>query len=101
MNHQLASLLDAIDRKRQLSIREFGKSDLYRNSCIEDLTQWYAQLCVFVRKKPPDKPVDTILIFEKNTHIVQIEYRYLDSPIIEKDPFFEIHFLTEELPSNK
>ena len=56
MNHQLSSLLDAIDRKRELGIREFGKSDLYRNSSIEDLTQWYAQLCVSVRKKPPDKP---------------------------------------------
>ena len=94
MNHQLAFLLDAIDRKRQLSIREFGKSDLYRNATLEDLTQWYAQLSASVSKNPPEKPVDAILIFEENSHIVKVEYRYLDSSNPQKDPFFEIHFLT-------
>ena len=98
MNHQLAFLLDAIDRKRQLSIREFEKTDLYRSMSIEDLTQWYAQLSAIARNNPPEKAVDALLIFEKNSYIVNVEYRYLDSPNLEKDPSFEVHFLPGNLP---
>lgn len=90
MNMQLSKLLGAIEKKRELSLREFGKSDLYSGINAEDLNAWYAQLSYLVKTKPPEGIVDKVLVYEKDSLVLNIEYKYLDKPIPKKEPAFEI-----------
>ena len=99
MNKQLSGLLTAIELKRELSIREFGNTDLYCDTDAEELNAWYAQLKHHVKSKPPQGPVDKILIYEQVSPMLSVEYKYLDKPSPKKEPAFEIHFATEQSSS--
>ena len=95
MNRQLKILLDAIERKHKLSIREFEKSDLYCGMSFDEINQWYANLLSIVIQHPPEKPVEAILIFERKSIITQVKYRYSTSQSSPTDPCFEMYLFEE------
>ena len=73
----LDHLLESIEKKRLLSIREFPKTDLNRNTDLEDVTAWYSQLATLVRSNPPNRYVRCLQIFEdEQGRIRKVDYDY-------------------------
>lgn len=82
-------LLEAIEKKRELSIKEFGRSDLYDNDNVDEINQWYSQLKSVIEENPPTTYLSSIEIIEQNNNVVGIEYEYSDEM---KDVRTEISF---------
>lgn len=74
-------IIDAMDKKRGLSIKEFGRSDLYKNENIDEINNWYLQLKEHILNKPPISFISSIEIVEKNNVIVEIKYVYAKSQL--------------------
>lgn len=87
----LAHLLKSIEKKRQLSLKEFVKTDLNRGEPLEDTDRWYEQIAAAAKKLPPTGFVRCLEIDEdENGQVKSIRYRYSD----EADPgdtIFVIH----------
>lgn len=73
-------LLEAIEKKRELSIREFSRSDLYDNDNVDEVNQWYSQLKSVIEANPPVAYYSTIIIVEQNNCVVDVEYEYSNEP---------------------
>ena len=101
MNEPHKSLLEFIEQKKMLSIREFGRSDLYQSTSIEDLILWYEQLSDAVNRNPPEKDVDIVLVFVRASQITRIEYRYLNATPLRSSPFIEIYLAEGEKCNGK
>ena len=77
-NH-LDHLLDSIEKKRLLSIKEFTKTDLNRDTDLGDITAWYGQLAAMVRSKPPNRYVRCLQIYEDEQGRIKIvDYDYYE-----------------------
>ncbi|MBQ9781099.1 MAG: hypothetical protein IJW00_09170 [Clostridia bacterium] len=63
-NVYLARLLACIEKKRRLSLREFGKTDLNGDLTPEEVNAWYDGLCTAVRACPPTGYVGGLVIHE-------------------------------------
>lgn len=75
----LGHLLESIEKKRLLSIKEFTKTDLNRNTDLEDVTAWYSQLATIVRSKPPNMYVRCLQIYEdEQGRIKKVDYDYFE-----------------------
>lgn len=75
----LGHLLESIEKKRLLSIKEFTKTDLNRNTDLEDVTAWYSQLAAMVRSKPPNRYVRCLQIYEdEQGRIKKVDYDYFE-----------------------
>ena len=75
----LDHLLESIEKKRLLSIKEFTKTDLNRNTDLEDVTAWYSQLATLVRSKPPNRYVRCLQIYEdEQGRIKKVDYDYFE-----------------------
>ena len=75
----LGHLLESIEKKRLLSIKEFTKTDLNRNTDLEDITAWYSQLATLVRSKPPNRYVRCLQIYEyEQGRIKKVDYDYFE-----------------------
>lgn len=75
----LGHLLESIEKKRLLSIKEFTKTDLNRNTDLEDVTAWYSQLATMVRSKPPNRYVRCLQIYEdEQGRIKKVDYDYFE-----------------------
>ena len=79
LQSHLDHLLESIEKKRLLSIQEFSKTDLNRNTDLEDVTAWYSQLATLVRSNPPNRYVRCMQIFEdEQGRIRKVDYVYFE-----------------------
>ena len=75
----LDHLLEGIEKKRLLSVKEFTKTDLNRNTDLEDVTAWYGQMETLVRSKPPNRYVRRLQIYEDELgRIKKVDYDYFE-----------------------
>jgi len=51
-----------LDRMRQVSIRQFYKTDMYEGEKIESVLEWYDQIKKYIQTHPPEKPVKTVTV---------------------------------------
>ena len=92
-------LLESIEKKRLLSIREFPKTDLNRNTDLGDITAWYSQLATLVRSKPPNRYVRCLQIFEdEQGQIRKVDYDYFKPTETEIDD--AVFMISRTLHSN-
>lgn len=94
MNHArnyLEHLLNSIEKKRLLSIKEFFKTDLNRNTNLDEVTAWYVELSAWARKNPPRSYVRCMKIKEDQfENIKEVAYEYYDS---ENDQIDDVSFV--------
>ncbi|MBQ2377859.1 MAG: hypothetical protein II297_05595 [Clostridia bacterium] len=77
-------LLKNIEKKRQLSIKEFSKTDLNKSDDFEEVIFWYEEIINMVKLKPPNNYVRCLNIIESNSgHIESIQYDYCLSDALE------------------
>ena len=88
----LNNLLDAIEYKRQLSIKEFMKTDLNHDIHLEDFKIWYQELVGSILCNPPKNYVKNVYIEEKDEHVSSVTYEYSDEIIVLEEISFVIHF---------
>lgn len=89
-------LIDAVEKKRELSIKEFGRSDLYDNENIDEVNRWYSQLKAIIVKNPPTTYLDCIEIIEQNNNVVDIKYDYAEDPKdVKSEISFRVHVINE------
>ncbi len=75
----LDHLLESIEKKRLLSIKEFTKTDLNQTADLEDVTTWYGKLAMLVRSKPPNRYVRCLQIYEdEQGRIKKVDYDYFE-----------------------
>lgn len=75
-NVYLARLLACIEKKRRLSLLEFGRTDLNRDQTREEVSAWYDGLCTAVRVCPPTGYVGCLVIHEDTEgKILSVSYR--------------------------
>lgn len=82
-------LIEAVEKKRELSIKEFGRSDLYDSENVDEVNRWYSQLKEIIIKNPPITYLDSIEVIEQKDTVVAIKYHYAEEP---KDIKLEISF---------
>ena len=81
----LDRLLTAIEKKRSLSLRELGKTDLYGGTVTADeVTAWYDRLSALARENPPARRVRTLRILENSFgEVSKLEYEYQSEKAIQ------------------
>ena len=83
-------LLEGVERKRTVSIKEFYKTDLNRSTNLDNVNVWYARLVQMIEQNPPHKIVRGLNIYEDSQgEIKAIEYDYSET---EKSDSSEITF---------
>lgn len=95
-NPYLDCLLDSINQKRIVSIREFNKTDLYKNFDASSINEWYERIMKFVRKNPPSLYVKKMIVKQSEEKIVSINYLYTE--ILDKSIQFVISI--EDIDNN-
>lgn len=86
----LDCLLEGVEKKRTVSIKEFYKTDLNRSTNLDNVNAWYARLAQMIEQNPPHKFVRGLKIYEDNQgEIKTIEYDYSEA---EKSDTSEITF---------
>ena len=89
----LERLLNDVEEKRKLSIKEFSRSDLY-NTNVDDVNMWYFQLKTIIIQNPPSGYCKSINIIEKNNSVIGIEYEYVDENDEDKyETSFNVHIV--------
>ncbi len=84
-------LLDSVEKKRKLSLKEFGKADLNKHETIENVNQWYNCIAQEIKKKPPTNYVSHLEIqIDENGSIGSIKYNYFSEDAVILDTFFVI-----------
>lgn len=83
MNNQTANpylnhLIDSINQKRIISIKEFNKTDLYKNSDTNSINEWYERILKLIQKNPPILYVKKIIVKQCVEKIVSINYIYTE-----------------------
>ena len=70
-------LLEGVERKRIVSIREFHKTDLNGNTNLENVNQWYLHLTQMLEQNPPKNFVRGLKIYEdEHGNMKSVEYDY-------------------------
>lgn len=73
-------LLEGVEKKRTVSIKEFYKTDLNRSTNLDNVNAWYATLVQMIEQNPPQKFVRGLRIYEDNQgNIKTIEYDYSET----------------------
>lgn len=73
-------LLESVEKKRTVSIKEFYKTDLNRSTNLDDVNAWYARLVQMIEQNPPRKFVRGLKIYENNQwEIKAMEYDYSEA----------------------
>lgn len=73
-------LLEGVEKKRTVSIKEFYKTDLNRSTNLDGVNAWYARLVQMIEQNPPQKFVLGLKIYEDNQgEIKVIEYDYSET----------------------
>ena len=75
----LNQLLEVVEKKRELSIKEYARTDIYSEDDINQVNIWYSQLKLLIHQNPPQKMVKCIDIYGKENRIVRIQYINADS----------------------
>lgn len=79
LQRYLEHLINSIEKKRKVSIKEFHKTDLNRNEIIESVNCWYENIVKEVKNTPPTYYVRTIEIAEDSKgKIKSISYIYFE-----------------------
>ena len=83
-------ILEGVEKKRTVSIKEFYKTDLNRSTNLDGVNAWYARLVQMLEQNPPQKFVRGLKIYEDNQGKIKvIEYDYSET---EKSDTSEITF---------
>lgn len=83
-------ILEGVEKKRTVSIKEFYKTDLNRSTNLDGVNAWYARLVQMIEQNPPQKFVRGLKIYENNQgEIKTVEYDYFET---EKSDTSEIAF---------
>lgn len=83
-------LLESVEKKRTVSIKEFYKTDLNRSTNLDDVNAWYARLVQMIEQNPPQKFVRGLKIFEDGQEKIKaVEYDYSNA---ERNDSSEITF---------
>ena len=70
-------VINSIEKKRFISIKEFYKTDLNSDVPIERVNEWYDIIVLNVKKTPPEYFVKCLEIIEdENGIIVNVNYVY-------------------------
>ena len=78
-------LLEGVERKRIVSIREFHKTDLNGNASLENVTQWYFHLTQMLEQNPPKNFVRGLKIYEdEHGNMKSFEYDYCQASEYER-----------------
>lgn len=85
-NQYLNSLIDSINQKRIISIKEFGKADIYEESSTDSADDWYEKIIECVNGNPPSFCVKKIIVKQCDEKIISIDYIYAKS----SDDFFQL-----------
>ena len=73
-------LLECVEKKRTVSIKEFYKTDLNRSTNLDNVNAWYATLVQMIEQNPPHKFVRGLKIYEDNQGKIKvIEYDYSET----------------------
>lgn len=73
-------LLEGVEKKRTVSIKEFYKTDLNRSTNLDGVNAWYARLVQMIEQNPPQKFVRGLKIYEDNQgEIKTVEYDYSET----------------------
>lgn len=76
----LKHLLESILRKRQFSIQNAHKTDLYSTDELHDFMTWFEDLISLVQRTPPTGYVRTLIITEgEQGQVLSIYYKLFDS----------------------
>lgn len=86
-------LFDALEMKKDLSIYEFGRSDINNKDNPNSVELWYRQLKSKIASVPPTDYVKGINIFVKGDAIVDIEYNYCKKETDLNDVSFQIYLI--------
>lgn len=78
-NRYLNALIEVIQEKRELSLKEFNKTDLIGGVSIDTLSEWYAQLIQQILKNPPKSYVKKLVVHQKQMEILSIQYIYSEN----------------------
>lgn len=73
--------MDAVAAKRRLGLDQFDKTDLNKRDKAESMCCWYDALADAVRRSPPDRYVDTVLVSEKQGIIIRVDYIYSEREV--------------------
>lgn len=85
-NQYLNSLIDSINQKRIISIKEFGKADIYEELSTDSADDWYEKIIECVNGNPPSFCVKKIIVKQCDEKIISIDYIYAKS----SDDFFQL-----------
>lgn len=73
-------ILEGVEKKRTVSIKEFYKTDLNRSTNLDGVNAWYARLVQMIEQNPPQKFVRGLKIYENNQgEIKTVEYDYFET----------------------
>lgn len=80
MQLYLKHLLISVEKKRNISIKEFCKTDLNAGESVEELHIWYDHITTGIQKSPPKYYVKYLEITEdENNQIGRVDYIYFNS----------------------
>lgn len=90
----LAYLLEGVERKRVVSIKEFYKTDLNRTTKLDNVNVWYSHLVQMIERNPPEKFVRGLKIYEDYEGVIKaVEYDYFETIQNEAlDPAFTFYY---------
>lgn len=92
-NQYLNTLIDSINQKRIISIKEFGKADIYEESSTDSTDDWYEKIIECVNGNPPSFCVKKIIVKQCDEKIISIDYIYAKS----SDDFFRLVISVEDV----
>ncbi len=76
-NKNMEDVLIALEENRKKSLRESDKTDLGSEKPSENINSWYSSIQQIIKKKPPDKQVETVIIKTNiENEVLGIEYIY-------------------------
>lgn len=90
----LRHLLASIKKKRQFSIENAHKTDLYSTEELLEFMKWFDELCRIVRISPPNGYVSNVLVTEdKAGNVVSVGYQFFNENEELVDSEIEITYL--------
>ena len=89
-------LIDEIEKKRVLSIKEFASSDLYEGESIDKVNKWYLQLKDAILRNPPVSRISGIVIIESDNNVIDIIYEYNTQKSSKKEVSFRVQVVNDD-----
>ena len=92
----LNQLLEIVEKKRELSIKEYARTDIYSEDDINQVNMWYARLKFLIQQKPPKEIVRSIDIYERDNQVVEIRYNNTISEFASEELTFRVWIVQDD-----